>query len=56
MPKAKHPKNCYRCEAMDRVRRTFMTCQSCGRYFCSEHGSVDLDQCENCLEAGEEVD
>jgi hypothetical protein len=55
MPKAKTAKNCYRCEEADRIKRTFMICARCGRFFCSDHGTPDLEQCELCLEAGEET-
>ena len=56
MPKARSAKNCYQCEAGDRVRMTFMTCNRCLRYFCSEHGTSQLDQCEVCIESAEETE
>jgi hypothetical protein len=56
MPKAKSAKNCYVCEANDRVRMTYMVCSRCQRHFCSEHGVPYMEQCSNCLEAGEEID
>lgn len=34
---------------------TFMTCSRCERYFCSEHGMSELDQCEICIEAAEDA-
>jgi hypothetical protein len=56
MPKARSAKNCYQCEARDRVRMTYMTCNRCLRYFCSEHGTSQLDQCEVCIEGAEETE
>jgi hypothetical protein len=56
MPKARSAGQCDRCEAEDRVRMTFMTCNRCHRYFCSEHGTPELDQCEACIEGGEETE
>ncbi len=56
MPKARSAGQCAQCEADDRVRMTFMTCSRCRRYFCSEHGTSQLDQCEACIEGGEETD
>lgn len=56
MPKARSAGQCDRCEAEDRVRMTFMTCNRCRRYFCSEHGTAELDQCEVCIEGGEETE
>jgi hypothetical protein len=56
MPKAKTAKNCYACEADDRVRMTYMVCSRCQRHFCSEHGVPYMEQCSACLEAGEETD
>ncbi|GMV48583.1 MAG: hypothetical protein NBKEAIPA_03407 [Nitrospirae bacterium] len=56
MPKAKSAKNCYYCEAEDRIRMTYMFCSLCRRHFCSSHGVPDLEQCNRCLEAGEETD
>ncbi|MGH7230309.1 MAG: hypothetical protein ACREJU_03005 [Nitrospiraceae bacterium] len=56
MPRAKTSKQCYVCETGDLVRTSFLTCSRCQRYFCSEHGSLELDRCFDCLEAEEEVD
>jgi hypothetical protein len=56
MPKARSAGQCDRCEAKDRVRMTFMTCNRCHRYFCGEHGASELDQCEVCIEEGEETE
>jgi hypothetical protein len=56
MPKARSAGQCAQCEADDRVRMTFMTCSRCRRYFCSEHGTSQLDQCEACIEGGEETE
>ncbi len=56
MPKARSAGQCDRCEAGDRVRMTFITCNRCRRYFCSEHGTSELDQCEVCIEGGEETE
>ncbi len=56
MPKARSAGQCYRCEAEDRVRMTFMTCSRCRRFFCSEHGTSELDQCELCIEGSEETE
>jgi hypothetical protein len=55
MPKARSAKQCASCEEEDRVRMTFMTCSRCERYFCSEHGMSELDQCETCIEAAEDA-
>ena len=35
MPKARTAKNCYYCEAEDRIKMTFMLCGLCHRHFCS---------------------
>jgi hypothetical protein len=42
MPKARTAKNCYYCEAEDRIKMTFMLCGLCHRHFCSAHGVPDL--------------
>ncbi|HMU29815.1 MAG: hypothetical protein KF854_09980 [Nitrospira sp.] len=56
MPKARSAKNCYYCEAEDRIKMTFMLCGLCHRHFCSAHGVPDLEQCTKCLEASEETE
>lgn len=56
MPKARSAQNCYACEEGDRVKMTFMFCSRCQRYFCSEHGTWELDQCEMCIEAAEDTE
>lgn len=56
MPKARTAKNCYYCEADDRIKMTFMLCGLCHRHFCSAHGVPDLEQCTKCLEASEETE
>jgi hypothetical protein len=53
MPKARTAKNCYCCEAEDRIKMSFMLCGLCHRHFCSAH---DLEQCTKCLEASEETE
>ena len=32
-----------------------MACNRCHRYFCSEHGTSEFDQCDMCIEGGEET-
>jgi hypothetical protein len=56
MPKARTAKNCYCCEAEDRIKMSFMLCGLCHRHFCSAHGVPDLEQCTKCLEASEETE
>ena len=56
MPKARTAKNCYYCEAEDRIKMTFLLCGLCHRHFCSAHGVPDLEQCTKCLEASEETE
>jgi hypothetical protein len=55
MPKAKKEKNCYVCEEAGWVRMSFMTCSKCSRHFCSRHGDLQMDECTECLEDGEEM-
>jgi len=55
MPKAKREKNCYVCEEGGWVHMSFMTCVKCSRPFCSRHGDPKMDECNACLEAGEEM-
>jgi hypothetical protein len=54
VPKANREKNCYVCESADRIRTSFMMCSHCARHFCSNHGAWGMEQCNPCLEAGEE--
>ena len=56
MPKAKSAKNCYYCEAEDRIRMSFMLCSLCHRHFCSAHCVPDTDQCSKWLEPSEETE
>ena len=55
MPKAKREKNCYVCEEGGLVRMSFMTCAKCSRHYCSRHGDPKMDECNACLDAGEEM-
>ncbi len=52
MPKARSAGQCYRCEAGDRMRMIFMACNRCHRYFRSEYGISELDQCDIFIEGG----
>ena len=44
MPKARTAKNCYYCEAEDRIKMTFMLCGLCHRHFCSAQSSQDAEK------------
>jgi hypothetical protein len=55
MPKAKREKNCSQCGEAGVVRMSFMVCARCACHFCSRHGDPKLEECNACLEDGEET-
>ena len=55
MPKAKREKNCEVCGDANVVRMSFMVCAQCSKHYCSSHGDPKLEECNACLDGGEET-